>query len=681
MKKYRPPTLPVTGWIAGILALRALFSTVAAASADAATLPEGAPPEAAVPATPDTLCEQGVFEVSEFAPGVYVADVLPRPTAYAFANSLVVDGDDGVLVVDTQQSPAAARALIDCIRQLTDRPVRWVVNTHGHADHLAGNAAYRAAYPDAEFIAHRSITSDVMGEIEAWRRTQMAELPASVEERRQWLRNGRGPTGEALTADDSASLRYSLRLREAYLEELRTLELVGPTTTFDRRLELDLGGRSVRLLHFGRAHTASDVIVQLPDDGLLAVGDLLEPGIPWTEDADVVGWASVLDSLAALETSAYLPGHGPLQRGGRLLRDYRELFHALVDGTAGAPRALELSTRFQERYGVDPERFEAAVRTASRRPPAARAHHQLVYHGGEERAYLIGGSTPHGDGYHYFDDVWARDADGWVRSAPLPFPRSSHAVVYDAGRDRLVLFGGGFARAVRAEGVLWERGDDGWRVLGGHLDAGRNEPGMCYDRRRDRIVVFGGWDASSTYRGDTWEWTGGVLERVDSPPTSEDDSERPTGSLTSRPVPRAGHAFLYDPVREACLLFGGRGEDGWLADTWAWDGTSWKKLDVDGPSPSARWFFGAATDLVEERIVLFGGTGPGGDLSDTWAWDGAAWSRLDATGPPARSMAKLAFHGDGVLLFGGRQELPEGHRDLNDAWILRHGDWMRGDQD
>lgn len=74
--------------------------------------------------------------------------------------------------------------------------------------------------------------------------------------------------------------------------------------------------------------------------------------------------------------------------------------------------------------------------------PESRAHHQLVYHAGEGRAYLIGGSTPGEDGYRYFDDIWYRDGDGWQPAGSLPFPRSSHRVVHHAGRDTLVLFGG-----------------------------------------------------------------------------------------------------------------------------------------------------------------------------------------------------------------------------------------------
>ncbi|MGH7482783.1 MAG: Kelch repeat-containing protein [Longimicrobiales bacterium] len=240
--------------------------------------------------------------------------------------------------------------------------------------------------------------------------------------------------------------------------------------------------------------------------------------------------------------------------------------------------------------------------------------------------------------------------------------------MYHAQRNSLILFGGGFARAVRAEGVIWERRAGGWKAIGGDIRAGTSEPGMCYDRSRDRVVIFGGWDSQSNFRGDTWEWQENDLVQVDS----------------AGPSARAGHVFLYDPVRQTCLLFGGRGAEGYLADTWEWDGTTWRRLDVRGPS--ARWFTASATDPENQRIVIFGGRGPAapvpgrdatGDLGDTWTWDGERWERLRISGPPPRSGAQLAFSGRGLSLFGGREETPEGFNDRQDHWELRGRSWER----
>lgn len=300
--------------------------------------------------------------------------------------------------------------------------------------------------------------------------------------------------------------------------------------------------------------------------------------------------------------------------------------------------------------------------------PDARAHHQLVYHAGDARTYLIGGSTRRGQGHRYFDDVWFWDGSVWTQVEGLPFPRSSHRVIYHVQRNSLILFGGGFAQAVLADGVIWEWRADAWRAIGGNVRAGTGEPELCYDRMRQRVVMFGGWDAAGNFRGDTWEWDSSGLTRVDS----------------AGPSPRAGHAFLYDPVRESCLLFGGQGPGGYHADTWEWDGVDWRQLEVSGPP--ARWFSGSATDLINRRIVLFGGRGPGapvsgrdaaGDFGDTWVWDGHRWAQLEVPGPPRRSGGQLAFTGRSIVLFGGREERVDAFHDRNDLWELQGRSWVQ----
>lgn len=303
--------------------------------------------------------------------------------------------------------------------------------------------------------------------------------------------------------------------------------------------------------------------------------------------------------------------------------------------------------------------------------PAARAHHELVYHAGEGRVYLIGGSTRQGDGsYGYFDDVWYLDDAGWVLAGALPFPRSSHRVWYDEQRESLILFGGGFAQAVRAEGVLWEWREASWRALDGNHRAGTAEPEICYDRSRNRAVIFGGWDAASNFRPETWEWQDAGLVLVDS----------------AGPSARAGHVFAYDPVRQTCLLFGGQGAEGYLSDTWVWNGHAWRRIDTQGPP--ARWFPGYATDPTNARIVVFGGRGPdapvlgrdaSGDLADTWVWTGQGWNQLQAPGPSARMGAKIAYTGTSLVLFGGRVETAGGFEDRNDSWVLTGSTWQERD--
>ena len=335
-------------------------------SRDAATTHAQTTPQRSPDVTTEALRLQNVFTMHELAPGVHVAEVLPDAAAYAFANSLVVIGTEGVLVVDTQQSVTAARALIAEIDRLTDAPVRWVVNTHWHGDHVNGNQAYAAAFPGVEFIAHASVAADMRAAGRARREAELAELPASIALRREWLASGTGPDGAALTAAQTAALKRSLALREAYLMELAGIDPDTATRVATDRLALEIGGHRVQLLHPGPAHTRGDLIVVLPDLAIVAVGDLLEAAVPWFGDAYPAGWLRALDTIASLRAEVIVPSHGPVARDTSLLDDTRNLLAAIVEGRPDATWS-ELEQHWYARYRVQPAAFRKAMEEATAR--------------------------------------------------------------------------------------------------------------------------------------------------------------------------------------------------------------------------------------------------------------------------------------------------------------------------
>ncbi|HSR41946.1 MAG TPA: MBL fold metallo-hydrolase, partial [Longimicrobiales bacterium] len=150
------------------------------------------------------------------------------------------------------------------------------------------------------------------------------------------LETGIGPEGEALTPEDRAAVSRSLALREAYLDDLSSLRVLPPDVVFTERLTLHLGDRRVELVHLGPAHTAGDVVVHLPGEGVVAVGDLLEQGPPWLDGAFVPGWADALARLREISPTRVLPAHGRLQGDTRLLDWQAEFLGALVDGARAA---------------------------------------------------------------------------------------------------------------------------------------------------------------------------------------------------------------------------------------------------------------------------------------------------------------------------------------------------------
>src|SRR5262249_13564822 len=165
------------------------------------------------------------------------------------ANTLLVIGDDGALVVDTGQFPTLTRRQIAEIRRLTKQPVRYVVTTHWHGDHHMGNVVYKEEFPGVELIAH---AETVRLENKAWpkfladaRKEPLKNVPV-IEER---LKAGTRRSGAPLTAEDRRRLQTTVRDMKLYAREVELADFVPSTRSFEDRLTLRLGRREVQVLH------------------------------------------------------------------------------------------------------------------------------------------------------------------------------------------------------------------------------------------------------------------------------------------------------------------------------------------------------------------------------------------------------------------------------------------------
>ena len=250
-------------------------------------------------------------------------------------NSLVVVGDSGVLVVDAQFTAAATLETLAAIRRLTSKPVRWVVNTHWHDDHLAGNRVYRDSFPGVQFIAHANTRRDVRllgGPNREGTATGAPPLAARFE---RLLGQGLGIDSTPVSPAERAAVRSALDVMGRYLAELPTFTLAIDGPTVEDHLALDLGGQRVELRWFGRANTEGDLVVHLPAHGVVATGDLVVAPVPFAFGSFPREWVGVLDSIAALRPRALLPGHGEVQRDLAYLRRVQSALRT-IDGVAAA---------------------------------------------------------------------------------------------------------------------------------------------------------------------------------------------------------------------------------------------------------------------------------------------------------------------------------------------------------
>ncbi len=246
-------------------------------------------------------------------------------TAEGDPNTGIIIGDDAVLVADTQATPAMAADVIRRIREVTDKPIKYVVLTHYHAVRVLGASAYQPQ----QILASQD-TYDLI--VERGEQDKASEI-------------GRFP-----------------RL----FQNLETVPagLTWPTMTFTGKMTLWLGKLEVQLLQLGRGHTKGDTVVWLPQERAMLSGDLVEfDATPYAGDAYFQDWPQTLNNIAALQPLALVPGRGPalrgevqVQKGLQVTRDFINDVWVSVKAGADAGRDLrkvyeETFARLQPKYG------------------------------------------------------------------------------------------------------------------------------------------------------------------------------------------------------------------------------------------------------------------------------------------------------------------------------------------
>jgi cyclase len=297
------------------------------------------------------------FEFQKLADGVY-ASIRGEPVGLGVdANNLFVIDDDGVVVVDTNFGPSSTRQVLASLRKITDKPVRYVINTHPHDDHVLGNSVYREAFPNVEFIGHAFLKDYLPGRGATNRKNQVANLPGFADALKGTLAKGTNLAGQPVTDEERAGYQSDLRMIEAYLKDAPAFVDVLPTIAVTEKHVLKRGSRTIEILHLGRGHTAGDLVVHLPQEGIVATGDLVVYPIPLVggDQSYVAEWSGTLEKVISLEPKVIVPGHGPVMRDTTYLRSLADLFSSItkqVKTAADAGQSLD-----QVRKSVNLDQF------------------------------------------------------------------------------------------------------------------------------------------------------------------------------------------------------------------------------------------------------------------------------------------------------------------------------------
>jgi cyclase len=262
-----------------------------------------------------------IYQFEKIADGVYYA-TSSSPMATGGNHPIIVNDRD-VLLVDDGTTPAAARALLEDMKLITDKPVRWVVNTHFHYDHTDGNSVFG---PDVEIIGHEFVRHAI-ADLDVLHReplkTAMSNMPVQIEALKKQL-------GDAKDPAQRTTIEKQLAATQADLQELKMLKPTPPTMTYSSKMTLFRGQREIQLLFLGRGHTQGDTVVFLPKERIVCTGDLMESRLAYMGDAMFDEWITTLEALKNLDFDTVLPGHGVPFHEKSLITAYQSYLKDLI---------------------------------------------------------------------------------------------------------------------------------------------------------------------------------------------------------------------------------------------------------------------------------------------------------------------------------------------------------------
>ena len=284
------------------------------------------------------------YDLQKIGEGVYSFIAPDSDSGVVQSNCTLIIGENSALVVDSGQFPTLAERMVADIKKLTSKPVRYLVNTHWHFDHVWGNGVFSQHFPGLTIIS-TGFTRDM---VEAEGPKTIVKQPSvnlqQAADIRNYAAKGKTSDGKDLPEDYKVRLLHSADTLEHINAEFPLTKHTPPNLTFTKEIEIDLGHRIVKVMWLGRANTGGDAEVWVPDVKLLLTGDTVVAPIPFAFGSYMSEWPAVLQQMIDLHAAIIIPGHGAVMYDNSYLLVLKEMIQQLsseVEASVAKGASLE----------------------------------------------------------------------------------------------------------------------------------------------------------------------------------------------------------------------------------------------------------------------------------------------------------------------------------------------------
>ncbi|HMV08871.1 MAG TPA: MBL fold metallo-hydrolase [Cyclobacteriaceae bacterium] len=261
-------------------------------------------------------------------------------------NGIAIIGTTGVFFVDTYTSPNYALEAINRLKKITNLPVRYVLNTHWHYDHMYGNYEFKLAFPECEFIMHDSTYYFLKTQVKPLIDQDLELTKQGLAQFEKERKERKASNGLAIT--DSMVPYWDQLIEETkeVLADYRPVKLVNGDITFNDKLTLRWGNHTLKMMHLKQyAHSEGDVIVWIPEKRLVITGDIVVAPTPYETQPNAAGMVDALQYIINMNPAIVIPGHGPVQYDLSYVKLEKEAFEAYL---REAEKAVQNNIPIQE---------------------------------------------------------------------------------------------------------------------------------------------------------------------------------------------------------------------------------------------------------------------------------------------------------------------------------------------